>query len=483
MSRDRCWVSGVRGRRGAGTKPTPVLLLFFLFLLSGCLGEDNTPLPGLPPGVTNISNTDTVSFAPSTASIGSVVYIAWTDEGIGGDLDIFLSRSDDNGGASFSAPINVSNSTDFSGNPKIAVSGTNVYVVWEEFVSALGEREIFLRRALDQSGVLTWPFPFDTGGKNLSEFSKDCDDQLTPVPDPCPSQNAAIAVEGDNVFVAWAESTIYKIKPIPGSTATDFELVNSDILMISSSNKGDDFTFQGIPSLPNTGVVDQSPSQNPTLAADTINKRLYIAWEDFVQPGSKILFRTFNLLPNPSCLLPPCFTPLLTDPGTLLSGSIEGSNRPSLTAQGSDVFLLWEGFPSPTRNCPLLDAMGNPLPNSEIFLIQASNLPLNFIPADFTPPADPLDGNLSNSPCSSNIGRIAVSGPDIFVIWVDNTPGLGGISFRQSLNGGVTFNPTETLINTGGSLGNTAIAASGGNLFAFWEDALFGNFEIFFSRR
>ncbi|MFQ5781263.1 MAG: hypothetical protein ACE5HN_10840, partial [Nitrospiria bacterium] len=258
----------------------------------------------------------------------------------------------------------------------------------------------------------------------------------------------------------WGESTRYITPPVAlGQTATSFTLLNSDILMVSSADGGSNFTpVPQILSLPNTGLATQSPSQNPALTI--ANGQLYIAWEDFPQPDTKILFRTFDI--NTSI-----FTPLLTIAGTPLSGPTQGSNRPSLAANGLNVYLLWEGFdPNAAVN-----------PDSEIFFIRSTDGGTTF-----TNPTDP-GSNLSNTTSSSNNGKLAVSDSDIFVIWEDNPSGLIGISFRSSTNSGANFNPTETLINTGGSLGNTTISASGGNLFAFWEDALLGNFEIFFLPR
>ena len=55
----------------------------------------------------------------------------WTDK-TAGNNEILFKRSTD-GGTTFSdTPINLSNSPGDSGRPQIAVSGSNVYVVWED---------------------------------------------------------------------------------------------------------------------------------------------------------------------------------------------------------------------------------------------------------------------------------------------------------------------------------------------------------------
>ena len=55
--------------------------------------------------------------------------------------DIFFALSTD-GGQNFRAPENISNTAEFSSQPKIAVSGNNVYVTWNERTSPV-DFEIF----------------------------------------------------------------------------------------------------------------------------------------------------------------------------------------------------------------------------------------------------------------------------------------------------------------------------------------------------
>src|SRR5579863_3350650 len=188
-------------------------IIMILSALTGCKGA-HVSNPTLPAGVINISNNKTTSIAPTAAASGNRVYVAWTDQVGTQNFAIFLSRSTD-GGVTFDAPINVSQSDGASGNPQIALSGTNIYVAWEQFVptntAENNETDIFFRRADDQNGTLVWDPPLNSPGKNLSASPPICGPAKKA---PCPSQNIAITASGDNVFIAWGEATDYAIAQI-----------------------------------------------------------------------------------------------------------------------------------------------------------------------------------------------------------------------------------------------------------------------------
>ena len=78
----------------------------------------------------NLSNSAETSENPQIAVFGDNVYVVWQD-GISSDDDIFISVST-HGGQNFSPPMNISNTNNSSDFPQIAVSGNNVYVVWQE---------------------------------------------------------------------------------------------------------------------------------------------------------------------------------------------------------------------------------------------------------------------------------------------------------------------------------------------------------------
>lgn len=464
--------AGDRGS-GVGKKIRFVGILFLI--LAACKGENQPSPPDLPANVVNLSKTDALSIAPDSAAAGETLYVVWQEHVGGQNMEVFLSRSGD-GGATFGAPVNVSETAVYSGNPQVAVSGNFVYVVWEETVPTnveANEFDIFYRRGQDNNGTFTWYPPLSKSGLRLSSPTQNCKNETeTPGDDPCPSQLPTIVASGSKVFVAWGESTVYRLKfdntlDPPSKT---FEIVNSEILMARSTDGGIQFEQPLVLSGQETeGTL--SSSFGPTLAATA--EKVYIAWEDkpFSDQPSKILFRK---LIDPSS---PAFSPPLSQEAKVLSGFIKGSNRPSLAAEGDQVYLAWEGSP---EQCPAVQDNNPILPStrSEILFIRSKNQGDQFTDAN-----DCALSNFSNTAGNSNNPRISASGSFVYVAWMDSTPGLAGMVFRKSEDGGSTFS-TSSNIETGGSAANPSIVASGdGTLLASWEDATLGNLEIVFARQ
>ncbi len=432
-----------------------IIFVAALFMLSGCLANEEVKDLGIPPGTTNITQNTSSSSSPAIAANGQTVYLIWTDTA-NGIQDIFLVRSND-GGQTFSAPQNVSETGDASTNGQIAVSGTSVYVVWEEFLSTKGENDIFFRKAEDNASSLNW-----SAKQNLSLSDPICDDggtnaQFGPV---CPSQFPTIAADGDQVLVAWSEASQYVLADITQDedTGKDFRFVNSNILLLGSADRGQSFTL--ISSTPQI-ISKQIPtiSLNPTLAS--AGGTFFVAWSDFIPPNkdqgdAKIFFRSFS---------GSVFNPPLGSIERVLSNPVKGSGSPTLAASLGATYLVWEGTPPTATGCQ---------PGSDIFLSQSTD---GFATV---PSGDPI--NISASACRANNGMVSVSGDQVYIVWEDNAPELSGILFRKSSDGGATFSEKKKLTNTGGSISAPAISATENAFYFAWEDAGLGNLEIFFSK-
>jgi len=426
------------------------LSIVLLVLLGGCLPSESNDPESFPVGGINLSKSATVSFAPAIAANGESVYVAWGDSA-SGNQEIFMVRSGD-GGLSFSAPVNISQTDDPSTNPKLAVSGTSLYIVWEEFLADRKESDIFFRKAEDAGGILTW-----SDSQNLSLSAPICGSNQVGT-DSCPSQFPAIAADGDTVLVAWSEAENYVLKDITtGKTGKDFSLINGDISLVVSSDRG--VNFSSSPTI--LSKENPTPSTGPTLSAT--GGKFYIAWTDFVPPNldqtdSKVFFRSFDSVSS-------VFTPPIGSLESILSEPIRGASGPRLATEGINTYLVFEGTRASPSGCR---------PSSDIFFSKSSD--------DFTTPGR-LPINLSKSKCRASNGKISVSGNNVYIVWEDNSPNLNGILFRKSSDGGLTFSVTEKLTGTGSSVAAPAISSSSTSLFSAWEDALLGHLEIFFSKR
>ena len=132
---------------------------------------------------TNLSNNIGHSELPQLMSYGNNVYVVWIDD-TSGKRNIYFKRSTDNG-CTFGPTIELGNQNGGSIDPKMAVSGNNVYVLWEHTPGNNGG--IFFTRSTDNGGTFS-------SIKNLGNNTG-----LNGFPQ--------IAVSGNNVFVAWRDAT------------------------------------------------------------------------------------------------------------------------------------------------------------------------------------------------------------------------------------------------------------------------------------
>jgi hypothetical protein len=79
---------------------------------------------------------------------------------------------------------------------------------------------------------------------------------------------------------------------------------------------------------------------------------------------------------------------------------------------------------------------------------------------------------------------IAASGNNVYVVWSDFSTGTADILYKKSTNGGTSFGDTKNLSNTAGSSREPAVAVSGNNVYVVWRerDSTSGNQEILYRR-
>ena len=405
----------------------------------------------------NISNNTDYSYTPQVAVDGAGnINVVWEDD-TANNSNILFSRSTD-GGVTFAAPLNVSNSLGFSFDPRIFVDGQGgINVVWTS--DAPGNHDIFFSRSTN-------------GGANFStplNLSNDAADSLSPQLAVDTSGNISVVWENDSITfgVLFSHSTdggATFSTPLDLATNTggsfgaqlfvapdgsidvvweDDSTTQSEISFSRSTDKGATF------STPKNLSSDPGFSFDAQIAVDA-SGNIDVIWADNTPGNYDILFARS------------------TDQGATFSSPRNLSNRPgtSRNAQiGVDanggVYVVWQ------------DDVPSVFNNRDIFFARSGDAGVNF-----SAPA-----NLSNNTGDSSNPWITVDNTGgINLTWQDTTPGLAKVFFARSLDAGATF-VTQNLSNDSGSSSDSQLAADkDGNLNVVWSDDTPGVNQVLFSR-
>jgi BNR repeat-like domain len=227
------------------------------------------------------------------AASGNSVFLSCT-QAVSGNNEIVVARSNDNG-ATFSAPQNVSLSPSAgSAKSRIAASGSNVYVAWEE--NAASASEIFMASSAD-SGV---SFGTPTNMSQTTGFS-----------------SISVTLDADNskVWLVWS----------------DRSLGNDEVFYRRSTDGG--ATFSAAENLSSTS------SGSSMSFVKGKGSQVWVAWTD----------------PNPAGTLPDVYVRGSSDGGATFSDTLNisnsatiNSNQPRIGLTDLAVSLFW-GEPASFR--------------------------------------------------------------------------------------------------------------------------------------
>jgi hypothetical protein len=362
----------------------------------------------------NLSNNSGTSSEQKVATSGSNVYVAWEDTSSGANSDILFARSGNNGATFGNVTTNLSDNTGESTNPKIAAFRNNVYVAWED-TSSGANSDILFTKSTDNGATFG----------NVTNLSNNTGE----------STNPQIFASGSNVYVAWEDTTLKK----------------SDILFTKSTNNG--ATFGNV----TTNLSKKTgESTNPQIFASGSN--VYVAWEDTSSgANSDILFaRSGN---NGAT-----FGNVTTN----LSDNTGESTNPKIAAFRNNVYVAWEDY-------SLLNSIKN-----QILFSRSTNNGMTF---DNTI-------RLSNNTGESTNPKIAAFRNNVYVAWEDTSSGANSdIAFTRSPNNGATFG---NVINVNAITGqplpgqplNPQIFASGSNVYIAWtnHNVTTGNDVVLFAK-
>jgi hypothetical protein len=263
--------------------------------------------------VLNLSSNPGSSREEQIGVSGSNVYVVWLQSGAdGSQSDVFFRRSADNG-ATWKAKVNLSNSGQVLSFPQMAVSGSNVHVVWY-LRDNFGFIQVFARSSADNGAV--WK-----SAESLSTYPLDF----------------AYA----HVRVDAAGSNVYVLRTIAHEGETPKDPVIYDIVIVISRDNGatwEDGLTVAVAEVNDVYAIDPDPQ---ILA---LGAKLYVIWRFGADGDVSLAFR--RSIDNGVTWGP-------------VSGDL--SNGPRITkvqidATGSSIFVVW----------------GKPF-LSEVFLLRSTN--------------------------------------------------------------------------------------------------------------
>ena len=426
---------------------------FFLFLLVLFISVSTFSAFGDSPGFTNavtISNVGENSTTPQLVLSENNVYVTWVDSKAN-KFDISFAKSTDEG-SSFSKPISLGNvSTQGADHMKMIESDGKIYAVWQSFSS--GSSMIYLAKSLD--GGSTFDPPIE-----LSEQGKD-------------SAFPQIAIFGSHLYAVWLERT-------PGDI--------TNVIFTKSDDNGDNFNTPKVIThhLGNSGL--------PQISADA--NGVYLLWEDNSLGNFDVFFAKSNDTGNTFGTL------------TNVSNDTGESGTPRMNIVGQDVNVVWmdntqgnydilfakstDGgltFSKPVNISKNLQDSGYPefiLSGNNVYVtwtnaITSKNYDIFFSKSDDGGQtfADPL--NISNNAGASGWPQIAIN-RDVYVSWVDDTPGNFDIYIAKSIDDGKSFETPVNISNTPDESWYNRMDVSPNAVYMVWQEKDQTNHDVMFAK-
>ena len=349
----------------------------------------------------NISDDRGSSFNPRMAFSGNNVYVIWQDDtGNTGNTSIFFQKSSD-GGATFSDTINLSNDAGFAVNPQISKFGNSVYIIWQDDTS--GPDEILYKRSIDNGSS------FET--LNISQ-SVDND-----------SIDGRIYAVDNKVYIVWTEG--------------NFNEGRTSIFARASSDGGATFS-NPINLSNNTGYANI-----PRVSAYGDNE--YVMWMQGKFNQGEIIFKKSS------------------DGGATFGQSIRLSNNngtssnPLLLTDGRYVYSVW---------------MSNETNKANVYSKSSSDDGITFENAK----------NLSRGSLGVSNPAIAGNKSTIFVVWEEENTTGSNLAIRRSNDAGATFSDLINLTKNSDNSSHPAISIYNNKSYVVWQDNTHGTNHIMFTR-
>ena len=203
--------------------------------------------------VTNLTNNNEDSIYGQVGSLEDNVYIVWEESVLESlpyhNYDIFFIKSEDKG-TTFSKPINLSNNTEFSERPQIALSNNGIFVVWTDTTNSNKNKVIMFTKSEDKGKTFNKAIA-------LSNYSKNSD-------------NPEISAFQDDVYIVWQERAQNKLNDNNGS-----------IFFTSSITRGKTFYLP---------IELVSNIKNAFPKINSYENNVYIIWNNEYKKNGGIFF-------------------------------------------------------------------------------------------------------------------------------------------------------------------------------------------------
>jgi hypothetical protein len=195
---------------------------------------------------------------PKISAFDSHVYVTWNVEGQPSSKNGVYFISSSNNGITFGNISKLNTEEKDFGEPQVATSGSQVYVIW-------GGSENNKLRSLSF-------IKSDDYGKTFSEINKISETEHGRLNEP---SNVEIMTDQDNrVFISWQDI---------------IDASNKDeIFFASSSDRGE--SFSGVTNLSNNADISECPS------IIALNDRIFVTWEDLTPGNHEVLFARGTIL-------------------------------------------------------------------------------------------------------------------------------------------------------------------------------------------
>jgi len=349
------------------------------------------------------------SFIPfnykSTGASGNTVHVVWYDDR-DGNFEVYYKRSSDQG-ISWGADTRLTNNSATSWFLSLAVSGSNVHIIWMD--NRDGNFEIYYKRSTDVG--LSW-----SGDTRLTNNS-------------ATSQFPSVAVSGSVVNVIWQDSRdgnteiYYKRSPDGGvNWGSDIRLTNNAAGSIFASVSASDSSAEGGVNVvweeyrdgnseiyyKRSSDVGLSWSADTRLTNNTaisfspsawvLGSEVHVVWYDGRDGNSEIYYKRSS------------DGGLSWGSDTRLTNNFAGSFHPSVLASGSNVHLVW------------YDERDG---NREIYYKTSTNAGVSW----------GTDTRLTNNSSESSHPSVTVSGQSVHVLWQDIRDGNWEIYYERNSSG------------------------------------------------